>query len=424
MATVSRGLPKAPHLDVPKSEARELLKAWRAAQPEALDRIRRRHPKLHKATDSEISSGVFRLSDAQWVIAREYGFSNWTALKERILANSLAGQLETAIRTDDRETVLRILRANPKLLHIPVWSGNWGPPMSHAANLGRLEMIKAIAELGARDFQHAFDRALLQGKVECAKWLHQHGGKLAPGIAMGACETLNADGLQFLFDAGAPITDARGDSLAPLALAIETYCRNPARKHRVLEMFAQRGYKFPDTPIMAFHRGDVERLKQHLRSDPHLIDRRFSCPEIFPAELGCAKDGKSGMHGTPVDGTTLLHLSIDYDEQAIFDLLIEHGADVNARATVDSDGFGGHTPLFNTLVSCAYSCGRQRDAAMVRALLDRGASTSLRANIRKFLDWREEPGWHEAQNVTAVEWAQTFPERGWVNKEALQVING
>jgi len=32
MATVSRGLPQRPHLDIPKREARELLNAWRVAQ--------------------------------------------------------------------------------------------------------------------------------------------------------------------------------------------------------------------------------------------------------------------------------------------------------------------------------------------------------------------------------------------------------
>ena len=81
--------------------------------------------------------------------------------------------------------------------------------MSHAANLGMLEMIKVIASVGARDFQHAFDRALLQGELECAKWLHEHGAKLVPGIVMGACETLNPDGLSFLADLNAPFTNER-----------------------------------------------------------------------------------------------------------------------------------------------------------------------------------------------------------------------
>ena len=148
MTTVSRTLPRQPHLDIPKRQARELLNQWRAAQPEALDRIRRRHPKFVTGDDQAIRAATFRLSDAQLVIAREYGFAHWAQLKERINSNSLAHVLQTAIRTDDRETVLRVLRENPKLLHVPVWSGNWGPPMSHAANLGRLEIM--VAGFGCR----------------------------------------------------------------------------------------------------------------------------------------------------------------------------------------------------------------------------------------------------------------------------------
>src|SRR5262249_25487280 len=208
------------------------------------------------------------LNDAQLVVAREYGFSHWTELKERINTNAVAALLQEAIHKDDRETAVRLLRANPNLLHIPLWSGNWGPPMSHAANLGKLEMIKAVAALGARDYQHAFDRAVLQGKLECARWLHEQGAKLVPGIVMGACETLNPAWLGFLADWGAPFTDAKGNRLAPLALVLETYGRNPAGKRAVLEIFARQGYALPDTAMMAFHRSDAAGLKDFLRRDP------------------------------------------------------------------------------------------------------------------------------------------------------------
>jgi ankyrin repeat protein len=416
MATVERRLPERPHLDVPKREARELLKEWRGRLPEALDRIRR-HPKFHEADHAAISAARFLLSDAQLVVAREYGFSNWAELKERIDGNTVAGLLQEAIHKDDQETVVRLLRANPNLLRIPLWSGNWGPPMSHAANLGRLEIIKAVAALGARDHQHAFDRALLQGKLECARWLHEHGAKLAPGLVMGVCETLNPAGLGFLADLGAPFTDKKGDRLAPLGLALETYGRNPAGKHAVLEIFARQSYALPDTPMMAFHRGNAERLKDFLRRDPGLVERRFSLLEIYPPELGCAKDGRSGMHWTPIDGTTLLHLAVDFDEEEIFELLLEQGADVNARAKVDVEGFGGHTPLFNTVVSHGSRAG-----AMARRLVERGASTTVHTSLRKFLDWCETPRWHEAREVTPAEWGRTFPEKGWVNAEAIRVV--
>jgi hypothetical protein len=418
MATVSRGLPQRPHLDVPKREARQLLDAWRKGERDAFERIRHRHPKFKRATDEGMAAAALKLSDAQLVVAHEYGFATWAALKQRIAAHSAALGLQKAIAAGDREAVIAILRADPRMLHLPVWSGNWGPPMSHAANLGRLEIIIACAELGARDHQHAFDRALLQGQVECARWLHGHGAKVKPGIVMGCCETLNAAGFKFLLELGAPLTSEQGDRLAPLALVLETYGRNAAGKHAILEAFAQRGYALPDTPVMALHRGSVARLEHHLRRDPALLDRRFALREIYPAECGCGKDGGCGMHWTPIDGTTLLHLAIDFREREIFDWLLARGADVNARGAVDRDGFGGHTPLFNAVVN-----GPGHDAAMARLLLERGADRILRVNLRKFLDWRETPGWHMAANVTALEWGRGFPETNWVNRDAVGLLS-
>lgn len=417
MPTVSRGLPERPHLDVPKREARELLDQCRQAAEDALERIRRRHPKFKNVADDSAVAASFKLSDAQLVIAREYGLSSWTLLKQRINAHSAANALREAIAADERERVIAILRTHPEMLHLPVWSGNWGPPMSHAANLGRLEIIRACAALGARDYQHAFARAVLQGKIECARWLKENGAQILPGMIMGACETLNAAGFNFLAELNAPFTNGEGDRLAPLALVLETYSRNPAGKHAILELFSARGYQLPDTPMMAMHRGDISQLEKHLRRDPRMLDRRFALHEIFPVECGCARDGQSGLHWTPIDGATLLHIAIDFREREIFDWLLAHGADVNARATVDRDGFGGHTPLFNAVV-----CGPWPDAGMTRALLDRGAGKDVRATLRKFLDWIATPHWHQAHDVTAAEWGHGFPERNWVNAEALRLL--
>jgi hypothetical protein len=222
VTTVSRGLPQRPHLDVPKRQARELLAAWRSGQRDALDRIRRRHPRFELANDAAVAAGPFRLSDAQLVIAREYGLKHWTELKQRIGANTLAQALAAAIRADDRAAATEIVRNEPQLLHIALVSGNWGPPMSHAANLGRLEIVKAMAALGAKDFQLAFGRAVLQGRLACARWLLEHGAELDPGSAMGACEALNAEGLRFIAELGGPLTDENGNRLAPLAMVVQT----------------------------------------------------------------------------------------------------------------------------------------------------------------------------------------------------------
>lgn len=418
MATVSRGLPERPHLDIPKRLARELLDQWRTGVPEALARIRHRHPKFLAADDAALRAASFQLSDAQLVIAREYGFQRWTELKLRVESNSLAQSLDAAIRANDRAATVHLIQLQPDLLHIPVVSGNWGPPMSHAANMGRLEIVRAMAALGARDFQHAFDRAILQGRLECARWLHEHGATNAPGLVMGPCETLNVAGLRFLAELNAPFTDHRGDPLAPLALTLQTYCRKPAEKHQILSLFAERGYELPDTPMMAFHRGDIPRLEQFLRHDPHLLERHFTLREIYPPECGCGEDDRSGMHWTPIHGTTLLHIAVDFRETQIFEWLLAHGANPDAPAAIDNDGFGGHTPLFNAVV-----CGPWPDATFARRLLERGASKDARANLRKFLDWIDTPHWHEVRNVTPAQWGHTFPEKNWINPAALQLLD-
>jgi hypothetical protein len=418
MSTVKRRLPERPHLEVPRREARELLESCQSHQPDALERVRHRHPRFKTASDDKALTARLKLSDAQLVIAREYGFSTWTVLKARIGAHSAASALRHAIWADDRATVVATLREKPEMLHLPVLSGDWGPPMSHAANLGRIEIVQACSELGARDHQHAFDRAILQGKIECARWLHEHGAKTEPGIIMGACETLNAEGVRLLTELNAPFTDAHGNRLAPLAMVLETYGRNPSGKHAILRLFAACGYELPNTPMMAFHQGDISELEKHLGRDPKLPERRFTLREIYPVECGCAARGQAGMHWTPIDGATMLHLAVDFREGEIFDWLLAHGADVNARSAVDRDGFGGHTPLFNTVV-----CGPWPDAAMAHTLLERGADKSVRASLRKFLDWIESPHWHESRNATAQEWGHTFPEKHWVNREALQLLD-
>lgn len=66
----------------------------------------------------------------------------------------------------------------------------------------------------------------------------------------GPCETLNPEGLEFLVDLGARLVDEQGDPLAPIALLLEIYNRNPQGKHRCLELVARHGVELPDTAPM------------------------------------------------------------------------------------------------------------------------------------------------------------------------------
>ena len=175
---------------------------------------------------------------------------------------------------------------------------------------------------------------------------------------------------------------------------------------------------------MAVHRGRIDLLAELLRRDPGLLARTFSHEEIYPPELGCHADPSLALHGTPLAGTTLLHLCVDNDEIEMARWLIEQGADVNAKAEIDADGFGGHTALFGCVVSQPYRVGLRRDDGFARLLLDHGADPNVRASLRKRLRFVADESMHEYRDVTPLEWGQRFHDQDWVSRSVMRRIAG
>jgi ankyrin repeat protein len=405
-----RHFPVRPNLEQLKHQAKDLLGAVHRGDPSAIAELQKHHPK-------PTEPGEAKLGDAQLALARSYGLPSWPRL-------ALACQLTDAIWRDDVDAVRELVSKHPKLLHEDARGvkGNWGPPMSYAANLGRDRIIAMLRELGAADLQFAFDRACLQGQIETARQLYAMGARPARDAVLGPAETLSGSGLAFLLDLGAPLSDRHGDGLAPVALVLQTYSRNPRGKHQCLELFAERGIELPDTAPMAVHRGRIDLLEEHLRRDPGLLERTFAHEEIYPPALGCHADHSLALHGTPLAGATLLHLCVDNDEIEIARWLIDRRANVNARADLDGDGFGGHTALFGCVVSQAYRCGLQRDAALTRLLLDHGADPNARASLRKRLRFVTDETMHEYRDVTPLAWGEQFHDQAWVSRAAMQLI--
>jgi hypothetical protein len=405
-----REIPVRPDLRRLKKEAKELHRATVAQEPSALADLRKHHPE-------NIAPEDVRLTDAQLVLARSYGISSWPRLV-------LACQLIDAIWRDDVAAVRELIVKHPRLLHehargVP---GNWGNPMSYAANLGRQTIISALREMGALDVQFAFERATLQGQLATARQLMDMGARPRPGSVMGPAETLNPEGLELLLSLGAPISDEAGNRLAPVAMVLEGYGRDPAGKHRCLELFAEHGIAFPDTPPMAVHRGRLDLLEDHLRADPQLLSRRFAHREIYPPELGCSEDESLALHGTPLAGATLLHMCIDYDELEIASWIVAHGGNPDAKAAVDAHGFGGHTPLFSCVVSQANRGKRRADPKFARLLLDSGADPNARASLRKRLRFVADESLHEYHDVTPLSWGRRFHHQEWVSLSVLRLI--
>jgi hypothetical protein len=339
-----------------------------------------------------------------------------------------------AIWQDDLEAVRELITENPGLLSEAtlIRDGNWGPPLSYAANLGRNQIIKMLYEHGAGDLEHAMDRATLQSQIETARLLHEMMGRPQPppDSLGGPAYTLSASGTALTLELGAPVIDKNGKRLAPVDIVLETDSRKPEAKHRILELYVQHGLELPDTPVMALHRGRIELLEKHLRRDPGLLERTFTHEEIYPPEMGC-HDEILATQGTPLKGTTLLHLCADYGELEIARWLLGRGMNVDARAAVDGDGFGGHTALFGSVVSqpnfwMNYQ-GQAQVAPFTQLLLDHRADPNVRASLRKQLHPGYGPKYdvsraYEYREVTPLSWGRRFHAQVFVSQPALRLI--
>ena len=76
---MSRSLPSQRNLDDIRKEARELLYDLRRWDAAALRR--------HYSLDCEAGKFPARLADAQYIVAREYGYRSWQKLKQRLEGN-------------------------------------------------------------------------------------------------------------------------------------------------------------------------------------------------------------------------------------------------------------------------------------------------------------------------------------------------
>jgi ankyrin repeat protein len=268
-ASARLSLPDAPNLDWLRKQAKRRLAELRTANPAA------------------------RLSDAQFELAKQYGFPSWRALKGHVDALTVEGRLFDAARSGDVELVGRLLDQRPDLLYART------RPYEHtllhlAGHSGRTAVVDLLLQRGldvnARekgDNTYAMHWAAAGGHLDVVRRLADAGGDV---VGHGDDHELEVIGWATCWDG----------------------CDDDAHR-RVADFLVSRGARHHVFSAIALSLGD--EVRRIVAADPSALSRRMS---------------RNENHRLP------LHFAVRHDRPEMVTLLLELGADPLA---LDGDGF-------------------------------------------------------------------------------------
>jgi ankyrin repeat protein len=246
-------------------------------------------------------------------------------------------ELLAAISVDDGDRVRELLSAHPGLISERLTPQS-SLPLTLAARDCSTNALRALLEHGAdvrADHHAALFRACTGECPEAARLLIRHGADVNAvlpdygPILMGACECMALECVRLLLAHGAD-PNARSDGkparanpflATPLGMLLGSGERSehlPA----IVRALVEAGAEVEDTPVMVLHQGDLPRLRRLLEEDPSLVRRRFALPYGDP----------------PLDNATLLHVAAEFGYAPAAELLLQHGADPDARSGPNGHG--------------------------------------------------------------------------------------
>jgi hypothetical protein len=402
-----KSLPSRPNLEQLRNQAKDLLKSHKGGDPQAVERFRVSHPQCSSASESGIHAARLSLSDAQLVIAREYGFASWARLREHVLLESgdPLELLKKAFQANDAPLFRELLDRHPEFkarINEPIGPFD-SPAVTHVRTREMLDvLLEAGADINAKSRWWAGGFGLLHGaEPDLAAYAIQRGAVVDVHAAarLGLIEKLRE-----LIDAEPTLVHARGgDGQTPLHFAstIEIaeflldhgadidardvdHESTPAQymvrdRQDIARCLVRRGCG--TDILMAAALGDIELVWKHLDADPNCIDTRVSdeCfPKVNPKSGGTIYQWTLGFHVSAHD------VAKQFGHEDIFRLLMERSpADVKLLAACWADDEAGvqrvlaEHPDLATRLSNAHRlqvvhAARNNNLAAVRVMLAAG----------------------------------------------------
>ena len=236
-------LPFRARVEEYEKQANDLIDAWQAGDPGAIEIVRRKHPRFlnpeipwlpRKLSESEVHVTLDR-SDAQLTVARGYDFENWPQLVDYVEAVTQEGspvsQFESAVEAvinGDVGTLPSLLREHPELVRARSTRVTPFDPPRHRATLLHYVGANGVEGYRQKTPSNAVDVAtiLLESGAEADALADMYGGHYTT-MSMLVSSSHPADaGLQVplihtLLDFGAAI-DGRGSGewTSPLMTAL------------------------------------------------------------------------------------------------------------------------------------------------------------------------------------------------------------
>ena len=176
---------------------------------------------------------------------------------------------------------------------------------------------------------------------------------------LGAFEEHEPDRIRELLAAGVSPTEPI-DGTRPIDALIGMYLRSP-RFAECLQILLDAGAGIGDPLLRAVLLDDDAGLRSLVTKSSESVTKKLNPLCAF----------------TSCRGVSALHICAEFNSVRCARVLLENGADANARADQDADGLGGQTPIFHAVNSIFNYC-----RPTMEILADAGADLDMHPSLR------------------------------------------